>query len=303
MAANVLFLGVDGGGTRCRARLYDVSGHRLGESVSGPANLSYGLNEAFASVFDAVFRSLAQAQLTPNDFPRITACLALAGATEPAEQAAAKLQRQGFGRAILISDAHAACVGAHDGADGGIIIVGTGSIGWAVLSGRQHRVGGWGLAVSDEGSGAWIGREVLRRVLMAHDGRLAWTPLLRAVFERYDGATHRIVQAAARASPRDFGMLAPLVVEHAAQDDDTARTILHEAARHVDAIADRLVELGAPRLSLAGGVAPYLEPILAPSTRQRLVEPVGDALYGAFLLARAAADSAASAPMAAGGAR
>ena len=291
MAAHVLFLSVDGGGTRCRARLYGASGETLAEAESGPANLGHGVNEAFASVFDAVFRSLAQAHLTPSDFPRITACLALAGATEPAEEAAAKLRRQGFGQAILTSDAHAACVGAHDGADGGIIVVGTGSIGWAVLAGRHHRVGGWGLPVSDEGSGAWIGREVLRCVLMAYDGRLAWTPLLQTAFELYDSSPVRIVQAAARASPRDFGKLAPLVVAHAAQGDTVALTILRDAAYHVDGVANRLIELGVQRLALTGGVAPHLEPMLGASTRQRLVKPAGDPLYGAFLLARAAAAS------------
>src|SRR3954452_1714664 len=43
-----------------------------------------------------------------------------------------------------------------------------------------------------------IGREVLRRVLMAYDGRLAWTPLLRRVFERHGSASHAIVQWAAQ---------------------------------------------------------------------------------------------------------
>ena len=304
MKGSGLFLAVDGGGTRCRARLCDPAGTRLGEAESGPANISYGLDEAFASAFDAIFRSLAQAHLTPNDFPQIAACMALAGATEPAEIAAAKLQRQGFGNVILTSDAHAACVGAHDGADGGILIAGTGSIGLAILNGRQYRVGGWGLPVSDEGSGAWIGREVLRRVLMAYDGRVAWTPLLRRVFERYDCAPHGIVKWTSRASPREFGTLAPLVVEHASQDDDAGLTILREAASHLGIMANRLAALGVVRLSLAGSVAPHLKPLLGPSTRQRLVEPVGDPLYGAFLLARRACDpSAASQKTAAGGSR
>jgi glucosamine kinase len=294
MTGDMLVLGVDGGGTRCRARLCDAAGDRLGEAISGPANIGYGLDEAFASVFDAIFRCLAQAHLSPNHFPQIVACLALAGATEPAEIAAAKLQRQGFGKLILTSDAHAACVGAHDGADGGILVAGTGSIGLAVLDGRQHRVGGWGLPLSDEGSGAWIGREALRRVLMAYDGRLAWTPLLRKAFERHGSVSHAIVQWAARASPRDFGTLAPLVIEHASQRDDAGLEILQEAARHVDILANRLVALGARRLSLAGAVAPHLAPYLAASTRQHLVKPVGDPLYGTFLLARAACGSSAA---------
>jgi len=292
--ANALFLGVDGGGTGCRARLCDAAGMRLGEAQGGPANIRLGLEQAFASVRDATLSCLEQAQLGPDDLPRITACLALAGATEPAELAAARQQRQAFGKAILTADAHAACVGAHNGADGGVIVVGTGSIGWAVLRGRQHRVGGWGLELSDEGSGAWIGRETLGRVLAAHDGRIAWTALLRAVFERHGGDPHAIVQWASQASSGDFGKLAPAVVE-AARDDAAAREILRLAATHIDAIATRLAELGVPRLSLMGGLAAHVEGLLPMIIRRHLAKPLGDALDGALLLARAAAAQSAAA--------
>jgi len=292
--ANALFLGVDGGGTGCRARLCDAAGMRLGEAQGGPANIRLGLEQAFASVRDATLSCLEQAQLGPDDLPRITACLALAGATEPAELAAARQQRQAFGKAILTADAHAACVGAHNGADGGVIVVGTGSIGWAVLRGRQHRVGGWGLELSDEGSGAWIGRETLRRVLAAHDGRIAWTALLRAVFERYGADPHAVVQWASQASSRDFGTLAPAVVE-AARDDAAAREILRLAATHIETLATRLVELGVPRLSLTGGLAAHVEGLLPMIIRRHLAKPLGDALDGALLLARAAAAQSAAA--------
>ena len=294
VTVNPLFLAVDGGGTGCRARLYDASGSRLAEAKGGPANIRFGLGRAFASVLEATLACLEQARLTPNDLPRITACLALAGATEPAELAAARMQQQAFGKAILTADAHAACVGAHDGRDGGVIVIGTGSIGWAVLHGRQHRVGGWGPQVSDEGSGAWLGCETLRRVLSAHDGRIAWTPFLRTVFERYRADPHAIVQWAAQASPREFGTLAPLLVDHASRNDDAAVEILRLAAAHVDAIARRLIELGVPRLSLTGGLAAHVEGLLPETTRQHLVRPLGDPLDGALILARAAALSAAA---------
>jgi glucosamine kinase len=262
--SNELFLAVDGGGTGCRARLCDVGGARLGEANGGPANIRFGLTEAFASVSDATLKCLEQARLLPSDLPRITACLALAGATEPTELAAARLQKQAFGKAILTADAHAACVGAHNGGDGGVVIVGTGSIGWAVLHGEQHRVGGWGLPVSDEGSGAWIGREALRRVFCAFDGRMSRTPLLQRIFERYDSNPHAAVE------------------------------ILRLAAAHIDAIATRLIALGVPRLSLMGGLASHVEPLLPLTTRQHLVEPLGDPLDGALLLARAAAEPVAA---------
>jgi glucosamine kinase len=294
MASNALFLGVDGGGTRCRVRLCDAAGNRLGQAEGGPANIRFGVKEAFASVLEATLGALAQARLRPNDLARITACLALAGATEPTELAAARQHRHAFGKAIVMADAHAACVGAHQGRDGGVVIVGTGSIGWAVLHGKPYRVGGWGLEISDEGSGAWIGRALLRRVIFAHDGRAPWTELLRTTFARYGADPHAIVRWVARASPRDFGALAPDVVAHAARQDSAALALMRLGAAHIDAIAARLIALGVPRLSLAGGLAPHVASFTSETTRQRLVAPKGDALDGALLLAQAAALSSAA---------
>jgi glucosamine kinase len=37
--ADVLLLGIDGGGSRCRARLYNLSGAKLGEGTAGPARV------------------------------------------------------------------------------------------------------------------------------------------------------------------------------------------------------------------------------------------------------------------------
>jgi glucosamine kinase len=170
-----------------------------------------------------------------------------------------------------------------------VVIAGTGSVGWAILRGKQYRVGGWGLALSDEGSGAWLGREAMRRVLWAHDGRIAWSGLLTRLFEGFDSDPHAIVRWAAAARPGDFGRLAPAVVEHMARDDPAAIELIQQAARHVDALTARLIVLGAERVALVGGLAPYLEPRLARETRRHLVAPAGDALAGALQLARAEA--------------
>ena len=48
--ADDLFLAADGGGTGCRARLCSASGSLLAETEGGPANIRFGLREAFASV-------------------------------------------------------------------------------------------------------------------------------------------------------------------------------------------------------------------------------------------------------------
>jgi len=287
--AEPLLLGVDGGGTRCRARLADLNGLTLAEAVGGPANIRFGLEESLATVFRLGARCLDAAGLLPQDSQRIVACLALAGASEPAHCAAAAAHPHPYRDATVTTDAHAACVGAHRGRDGGIIIVGTGSIGWAELHGRHVRVGGWGLVVSDEGSGAWLGREALRRVLWAHDGRIQWTGLLTILFGRFQSDPHAIVRFSAAARPRDFAELAPVIVERAAADDPVAVELMRAAAGHADALARGLLARGTRRLALMGGLAHAIEPWLAEETRRHLVVPQGDALDGALLIAATAA--------------
>jgi glucosamine kinase len=283
----LLFLGVDGGGTGCRARLVDWAGTILGAGTAGPANVRVSLEEGIRSVLDAAGQCLALAGASSED--PVVACLALAGASEPREAAAAHAAvRDRFRRVLVTTDAHAACVGAHAGDDGGVVIVGTGSIGWAVRDGSNFRVGGWGFPVSDEGGGAWLGCEAVRRTLWAHDGRAAWTPLLRDVSAEFGRDPHAIVRWMGTARPRDFARLAPLVVDHsAAHGDDMAAGIMRLAAGHIDAIAARLGDHGAARLALMGGLAAAISPWLGEDTCARLVPPAGDALDGALRIARA----------------
>jgi glucosamine kinase len=290
MRSDTLLLAVDGGGTRCRARLSTPSGTKLGEAVAGPANIRLGLDTSFAAILEATQDCLKQAGLLPRDLSRITACLALAGASEPTDLAAAQQLKHPFGQAIITTDAHAACVGAHQGRDGGVVVVGTGTIGWAKHKGRQYRVGGWGLTVSDEGSGAWLGRELLRRVLWAHDGRIEPSHLIEAAFDQFHDDPHAIVRWASKASPRDFGGMAPLVVEHALRGDEVGLELMRMAASHIDGLAAQLLGLGVERLALVGGLANAMSAWVSHRTKLHLTPPAGNALDGALQLARSSAE-------------
>jgi glucosamine kinase len=285
----VLLLGVDGGGTSCRARLCAFSGQLLGEATTGPANLRLGLQQSFAEILDAAAQCLSQAGLPRSYLGKTVACLALAGASEPAYLAAAQSYPHPFRRTIVTTDAHAACLGAHGDNDGGVIVAGTGTVGWAVVRGQTHRVGGWGMPISDEGSGAWLGCEAVRRLLWALDGRIGWTRLLRTLGDKFSNDPHAIVAWAHAASPGDFATLAPDIFEHATQDDPIARELVSLAAGHIDVLADRLIAIGATRLALVGGCGPFLIPSLAERTKLHLVEPAGDALSGALHLAHSVA--------------
>ena len=111
-------------------------------------------------------------------------------------------------------------------------------------------------------------------MLWALDGRLAWTGLLRAMAADFGNDPHFIVRWADTASPRDFGSLAPRVFDYAARGDAVAVEMAEIAARHIDALAVRLVEVGATRLAMVGGCAPFLQNLLAETTKSHLVEPI-----------------------------
>ena len=122
-----------------------------------------------------------------------------------------------FSSLIVRSDGYTACLGSHGGEDGAVIAVGTGTIGFQVEGGRESRVGGWGFPHGDEGGGALLGLEAVRKTLQWLDGREPVDPLLEAVKARFDGDQGRLVSWANAARETEFGEIAPLVVELAGQ--------------------------------------------------------------------------------------
>src|SRR5512132_2586609 len=106
-----------------------------------------------------------------------------------------------FASVVLETDAYVAWLGAHGAADGGIVILGTGSCGLAVINGQRISVGGYGAEISDAAGGLRMGREALRRALWAFDGRADLTELSTAILERFEWDPAKIVCFASRATP------------------------------------------------------------------------------------------------------
>lgn len=288
MARPVLFLGVDGGGTGCRARLESAAGETLGQGLSGPATTRLGIEAAFASIMTAARAALAEADVSESD-ATIHAGIGLAGVARKGALEALQSQPHGFASTAFISDGLAACLGAHSGRDGAIVIAGTGSIGLGLVAGRELRVGGYGFPISDEGSGADLGLQAIRLALRAHDGRIERTPLLAEVMRRFHDDPTEAIAWMDRASATEYATLAPLVMRHADQGDPSGRRIVQAAAEQVDGMARALADQGAPRISLLGGLSSAIEPWLSPDVRRRLKPADADAVAGALILARRAA--------------
>ncbi|SCB42873.1 BadF/BadG/BcrA/BcrD ATPase family protein [Bradyrhizobium shewense] len=139
-----LYLGVDGGSTQCRARLEDEDGTVLGESGSGPATTRLGIDQAWSSVMHACTAAAAQAGLAARDSPAIHAGIGIAGLSRRGAHTALMQIAHPFASVHFVSDGLVACLGAHGGADGAIVVAGTGSIGVGIVCGRELRVGGYG---------------------------------------------------------------------------------------------------------------------------------------------------------------
>ena len=276
-----LFLGIDGGGTGCRAAVADASGRILGTGEAGPANLTSDPEGTRANILAATRVALSVAvgeAAVEAELPRLVAGLGLAGANTTG----AVLDLP-FARVRLETDAITAVKGALWGGDGIVAAIGTGSVFACQRDGVIRQVGGWGLVLGDEGSGGFIGRALLARALRAVDGFVPMTPLLAEVI-----ADHRdpvgIVGFAREARPVEFAVLARRAL---GSSDHAAVAILDQAVADVVAAVDHLQTEGLVPVVFLGGLGPVYARALA--GRWDIREPLGTALDGALILARGAA--------------
>ena len=281
-----LFIGVDGGGTGCRARIEDAEGRLLGTGIAGPAAVRLGIDRSVAALESACRAAAAEAGLRTEALAGMDAGVGLAGICRKGVLEELMARPHPFRSVVYVNDATIACIGAHGGRDGGIVIVGTGSIGFAVVKGREVRIGGYGFPISDEGSGADLGLHAVRLALRASDGRALATSFTRDVMVRFDNDPFEAVAWMDRATATDYATLAPLVMRHADAGDPVGRRIVREAAEQIDELVRRLIECGAPRVALIGGLASSIEPWLAPDVQRGLSPVEGDAIAGALYLAR-----------------
>jgi glucosamine kinase len=260
----------------------------LGEGVGGPSNIRLDLDLVWGSILTACREAIAQAGLQESDLARVHAGMGAAGAGQSSAVERLLSRPHPFASFEIDTDAHTAWLGAFGGGSGAILIIGTGSCGYGGASGECQYVGGWGYEISDEGSGAAIGRELLRRVIWAYDGRIARSPLSDAVLAEFKDDPEVLVDWASKARPSDYGRYAPLILEHANRRDPLGIALIEAAAADIASIATRLLDLGAPTLCLFGGLAEPLRPWLPPPIQRTIVPPAADALDGGILLARTA---------------
>ena len=299
------YLGIDGGGSKTTCAVGDEVS-LLGSAVAGPSNIiRVGEVRARESLHEAIRQACAVAKIDPRQLH--CACVGVAGvASEEVASAVRKLIAEVIPAEIeVVGDMQIALQAALGAEPGVVVIAGTGSIAYGRdAHGKTARAGGWGFAISDEGSAHWIGRAAVVALLRAADesgdDRVDQSSrLFREVKSIWKVESLDQLARTANTNP-DFAALLPAVVTAADAGDELARKGLTQAGRelaHLAAIVVRsLFPEGIPRdratipLALVGGVFRYalmvheifcdtlrkLDPRL--EVNRNVVEPVAGAL-------------------------
>lgn len=277
------FLGIDGGGSRCRARIRSADGTLLAESIGGSSNIYQDFEGALRTITATATEAATKIGLETKDLHAGVGLAGIVTSDGAMRIAAAHLP---FASVIADNDAYVACLGAFGGGDGGVVIAGTGSIGFALIGGERHVVGGLGFALGDHGSGAWTGHHAVRRAALAIDGLLQPTPLIEAIFTRVGRSRFEMSRWSEQATPKDYGQMAPLVFESATKGDVVGMTIIIEGAQAISNLARALLSRGAGRVCLLGGLSGVYPPYLDADVIKAFSEPLTDAIDGAIMMAR-----------------
>src|SRR5262245_58618229 len=253
-------LGIDGGGTHTVALLgvAHADGVRiLGRGEAGPSNLkTVGAGSAFAQIDRAVEAAFAAAKLARG--PVGAACLGLAGAGRPGDQAAVRAWagRVRLAESVEVTGDVALPVALLPEQWGLAVVAGTGSCVWGrAPDGRIARAGGWGPIIGDEGSGYSLVIGALKALARAADGRDSPTSITARLLTRMGLSDPTDVIAAIYGGTWDRTRLSALADEVLAAADDgdaTAETLARQEAASlaqcVKAVATRLAlpTLGLP---------------------------------------------------------
>ena len=264
----------------------------MAEREGGTANVYLDRQTALRNIRSAIGDAIAAAAAaktatSPGSEPALRIGLGLAGVSSEAVAAEVARSLDDLGTVAVVRDTEIACLGAHGGGDGGLIVAGTGSGAVARIGGRTAAVGGRGFVLGDDGSGARLGLAAWRRALRAHDEMEPATPLTRALMARFDHDPVAAIHWARTARSSDFAGAVPLVFSCARDGDATALHLLGETAAALAELGDALERLGAVRLAMTGGLAEPIRPYLPTTLRERLRTALFDPLDGALLLAGA----------------
>ena len=146
------------------------------------------------------------------------------------------------GEIEIVGDMEIAFEAAFGNAPGVIVISGTGSMAYGKnVRGETARAGGWGHAVSDEGSGHWIGVAAIRAAMRARD-RGESPGLLKDLMDALGVKPVEELVVVVNEKPElDFAALFPRVLSAADAGDPVAKAVLNRAGSELAELAETVI--------------------------------------------------------------
>ncbi|MFC7418501.1 BadF/BadG/BcrA/BcrD ATPase family protein [Iodobacter arcticus] len=279
-------IGVDGGGTGTRICIAGLDGIEMVRSDGAASALGQGVDKAWLHITQAIKAGFAKLGIAEPDFAKCALGLGMSGVHNPIWAEEFKQKNPGFARIVVETDGFSTLLGATNGQHGGIIAIGTGSIGEAWLpDGQRLEVGGWGFPTSDEGSGAFLGLKAINHVQRMIDGRRPVTDFGRKLLTITGQTKAEVFSWMGQMKQGECASLSPVVVEFGASDE-YARAFLQEAGGEIEQIG-RALRQYSPDLPLAicgGGLSEALRPFIPAAFLASTVRPQKDSCAGALIL-------------------
>ena len=280
-----LYVGIDGGGSKCSAMLFNAQGVVLSQGIAGSANAARDFAKTLQSIVESVQLALVNAGFSAEYMPHLQVGAGLAGACVPSVNQQLKAWQHPFASFAVSSDLMTASYAAHAGKDGALLIVGTGSSAARMQNHKLKQFGGHGFVLGDKGSGAWFGRAAISSTLEALDGLIPLSDLHDMVLNKLGiNSSADLVQTMINANPSEFAAFAPDIIELAKLNDLSALSLVKEGAAYLDKLCLRTLHDTSLSLVLMGGLAPSIEPWFSPALRERIVSSHAGPEWGAMRL-------------------
>lgn len=284
MSARLYFC-VDAGATRSRGRLYDASGAAIADAMSGPANASYDLRQALASVGDLWVQLAVATARDPEDRSGTVFSIGGAGLYNARARNAFVAELPSFADVLTMSDGYAALIGAGGGKPCAMLTIGTGVAGHRLFddgTSIQRDAQGW--IAGDRGGGCWMGTRALCHAMEVWDGIEPASALSNAVMEKLGGRQGMLDGVLAGLNAHRLAEFAPLVLTQAGEGCPVSAKILSRGVSHLAALV-RVLKCEAVPLYLNGGLAGILRPMLVERIGRVVDEALAGPLQGCLLVA------------------
>lgn len=272
-------ISIDGGGSKTGVCVYDCRSKIRYFDICGGGNYKvHGIETVKERINECLCRLVSDSENIPDE--TVFLVMGISGCDSPKDEKiyADMITSLGFDRnAILICNDSEMIFRALTEAPGICVIAGTGTIALSFeRNGAVRRAGGWGAPLSDEGSGYWIGAEILRLYLKWIDGTGPYDEIFAAVRQMFHKENDEEIASEIGALQTDrIADCARIVFENAAENSKCREIITaagYKAAMLAESVCRRSSFVKEPDLTVVESGSLFKNELYESSFREKLCE-------------------------------